>query len=296
MITRDQSVQFGKSRERLSAFCFSLETIILNEHSRRSMIHIDNISFRYSPDKWVISNLDFRIAYFSWTVITGPDASGKTTLAKLIKGLLNPQRGSVSFTDSRRSLTDQIGFLCGNSSSSIVGITVLDDICFGMENLRVSQSEMRKRVETVLRWTGLTGFENRLTHTLSGGERQKLALAGALAIGNKILILDEAFSMLDNVSRNDARDLVRDLKGKLDLTIIEMTNRAREISSADMIFFLGPGGKLEFAGPPVQFLFSALGSEWTAPQGGLYGLLSALPGEEINQVENLIGQLGIRLA
>jgi energy-coupling factor transporter ATP-binding protein EcfA2 len=165
-----------------------------------------------------------------------------------------------------------------------------------MENLRVSQSEIRKRVETVLGWTGLTGFENRLTHTLSGGETQKLALAGALAIGNKILILDEAFSMLDNVSRNDARDLVRDLKGKLGLTIIEMTNRAREISSADMIFFLGPSGKLEFAGPPVQFLSSALGSEWTAPQSGLYGLLSALPGKEINQVENLIGQLGIRLA
>lgn len=259
------------------------------------MIQIENVSFGYSSDKWVLSNLSLRIESFSWTAITGPDASGKTSLAKLIKGLVNPQRGSVSFTDSRLNLSDQIGFLCGNSSSSIVGLTVLDDICFGMENLRVSQSEMRKRVETVLIWTGLTGFENRLTHTLSGGERQKLALAGVMAIGTKILILDEAFSMLDNVSRSNARDLIRDLKNKLDLTIIEITNRACEISSADMIFFLGPGGMLEFTGPPVDFFSSALGSSWTAPQGGLHGLMSAMPREEINKVQNLIAQLGIRL-
>jgi len=259
------------------------------------MISIDNVSFSYSPNKRVISNLNLIIAPRIWTIITGPEGSGKTTLGKLIKGLIKPQSGTISFGCADRITQDQIGYIAGDYSSSVVGITVLNDICFGMENLRLPQKEMQKRVQNVLSWTGLGGFENRLTQTLSGGEGQKLALASVLAIGVKVLILDECFSMLDNSSRRVIRDLINKLKDTLGLTVLEITNRSTDMGFAGNVIYMDSGQKVKIYRSPDEFLSSKLGTQWIMPQGGINSLLTLFANTDAFYVKQLLYLLKIDL-
>jgi energy-coupling factor transport system ATP-binding protein len=260
------------------------------------MISINNVSFKYPTGRFIFSNFSLTIERQSWTVISGPEGAGKSTLAKLIKGILVPSGGLISFNFDGAIRNEEIGYISGDASSAIIGITVLDDICFGMENLQTSRIEMKRRLHRVLNWTGLKGSEHRLTNTLSGGERQKLALAGILAIGAKILILDESFSMLDCLSRLNIRYVINNLRKTLNLTVIEIANRAGDIAASDQVVFLGHGGKLEFQGPPMQFVSSSLGSQWLSPLGGTQSLLSLFSGEDAGIVERLLISFDLRRA
>lgn len=252
------------------------------------MININSVSFKYPTGRFIFSGFSLTIERQSWTVISGPEGAGKSTLAKLIKGILVPSKGFISFNFNGAIKTEEIGYISGDASSAIIGITVLDDICFGMENLQTSRIEMKRRLHRVLNWTGLKGSEHRLTNTLSGGERQKLALAGILAIGAKILILDESFSMLDCLSRRNIRNIINNLRKTVNLTVIEIANRAEDIAASDQVAFLGHGGKLEFLGPPVQFFSNSLGTNWLSPLEGTYALLSLFSGEDAGIVERLL--------
>ena len=260
------------------------------------MINIENVSFHYSPDRWIISDLNLKILPLTWNIIAGPDGSGKTTLAKLIKGILKPQIGDIIFTPANEINHGEIAYIAGGYSNSVVGVTVLDDICFGMENLRVSQKEMRKRVRNVLAWTGLEGFEDRLTHTLSGGETQKLCLADVLAVGAKVLILDESFSMLDNSSRHDARVLIGDLKRALGLTVIEITNRSKDMGCADTVTFLDYSKQTQFYDSPNEFLSSPVGRQWLIPQGGTQSLLNSFSSGDASEVMRLLRAFNMNLS
>ena len=257
------------------------------------MINLNNVSFKYPTGRLIFSEFSLTIQRQSWTVIAGPEGAGKSTLAKLIKGILIPSGGFISFNHNHPFRNEEIGYICGDASNVIIGITVLDDICFGMENLQIPRIEMKKRLRRVLNWTGLKGSEHRLTNTLSGGERQKLALAGILAIGAKILILDESFSMLDSLSRRNIRNVIEHLRQKMNLTVIEIANRAEDIAVSDGVVFLGHGGRLEFHGPPIQFFSSSLGRKWLSPLGGTCALLSLFSGEDAGIVERLLMSLDL---
>ncbi len=259
------------------------------------MINIVNVSFRYSPDKWVISDLNLKIAPLTWNIIAGPDGSGKTTLANLIKGILKPQFGNIIFSSANDMNRNEVAYIGGGYSTSVVGITVLDDICFGMENRCIPQSEMYKRVRNVLAWTGLEGFENRLTHTLSGGETQKLCLANVLAVGAKVLILDESFSMLDNSSRYETRVLIGDLKRALGLTVIEITNRSKDLDFADTITFLDYSKQAKVYDSPNKFLSSPVGKQWLIPQGGTQSLLNSFSSGNASEVIRVLHAVNIDL-
>ena len=150
-----------------------------------------------------------------------------------------------------------------------------EDIVFGMENLGLSRSEMVSRLEQSLGWTGLVGMEQRLVNRLSGGEQQKVALAGMLAMGARILILDEALTMLDRPARFAIRSLLTSLRKEVGLTIIESTQNLEDIFSTDRVVFLSEGSLL-FDGTPVQFLESPLGRNWASMTGGLAALRAQL--------------------
>ncbi|MCL5124999.1 MAG: energy-coupling factor ABC transporter ATP-binding protein [Deltaproteobacteria bacterium] len=257
------------------------------------MIYIKNVSFYYHKDKWIISNLSLKIATGTWNIIAGPEGSGKSTLAKLIKGMLKPQNGEVVFKSENVVGSDKVGYISGSDLGSVVGVTVLDDICFEMENLRVARSEMQARAKDALDWTELQGFEGRLTHTLSGGELQKLCLASVLASGAKILILDEAFSMLDVAAKRHIRTLISSLKEKLGLTIIEITNQARDIAFADMVIFLISGEEVHIFNSPDHFFSSGYAMRWTIPQGGAQSLLISIPDNDRSSIKMLLNSLNI---
>ncbi|MGC8657861.1 MAG: energy-coupling factor ABC transporter ATP-binding protein [Desulfomonilaceae bacterium] len=257
------------------------------------MIHIKNLSFHYPNSKWVISNLNLEIARGTWNTIAGPVGSGKSTLAKLIKGIIQPQEGQVVFDSEISMGPEKIGYISGSDLGSVVGITVLDDICFGMENLCMTRNQMWARARNVLDWTGLLGLESRLTHTLSGGELQKLSLASTLASGANTLILDEAFSMLDAVARGAIRTLIVHLKRELALTIIEITNQARDISSRDPVIFLDCDKEIKIFKSGDQFLSSSDGIRWILPQGGVRSLLPSVSEKDRSRMKLLLNSLNI---
>jgi energy-coupling factor transport system ATP-binding protein len=241
------------------------------------MIALENISFSYSPSQPpVINGLTLTIEPGLWVAVTGPDGAGKTTTGRLIKGLLEPDSGQVRIegtdgTDGRES----VGYLGGDPYDSMVGLSVVEDVAFGLENKALPQAEMRESVERALRWVGLCGMEQRLVHTLSGGEQQKVALAGALALGTRTLILDDALSMMDKPARAGLRLLLSRLRSELGLTVIESTHNFDEILSTDRVVFLSHG-KILFDGSPGEFVASRLGGDWFSGRGGLAGLMSEL--------------------
>ena len=237
------------------------------------MIHLTNVSFSYHPGAPpVFTKLNLEIELLSSLAIAGPDASGKTTLGKLIKGILQPSSGSIG---SPGSLLSDAGYVGGDPYDSLIGVSVEEDVAFGLENLAMPATEMRERIVQALMWTGLSGMEKRLTHTLSGGEQQKLALAGMLAAGARVLILDEAFAMLDRPSRRPIRSLLMSLRADPGLTLIEVTNDLEDILAADRMIFLSEGSIL-FDGIPKDFLVTPLGRRWCAMAGGLDALAGAL--------------------
>ncbi|MBI4966028.1 MAG: ATP-binding cassette domain-containing protein [Desulfomonile tiedjei] len=240
------------------------------------MILVNNISFSYSKDDPpLFEDLSLTIEDFSWIAIMGQDGVGKSTLGKLIKGLVQPDSGSVVFNEAGPGGSACLGYLGGDPYDSFVGISVEEDIVFEMENQGIASDEMEIRLNRALAWTGLAGMKNRLVHTLSGGEQQKVGLAGVLAAGAKVLIVDEALSMLDRPSRLSIRSLLGTLRRTPGLTIIEITHSLEEAMSADRILFLARGG-VQFDGSPADFMSSQAGNRWAAMAGGLPALRHAL--------------------
>jgi energy-coupling factor transport system ATP-binding protein len=229
------------------------------------MISLDKVCFSYSASgKPVFRGLSLEIEKGSWIVMAGPDGSGKTTLCKLVKGLLKPTSGSLTFDNSRGQ--DGVGYLGGDPYDSLVGISVAEDVIFGLENLNLSQPEMETRFKRALRWTGLSGMEERLVHTLSGGEQQKLALAGALAEGSDVLVIDEALNMLDKAARRMTLDLIDSLRKDRGLTILEAASACFQPRADRIIFLLG--GEIVSDSSPDAFAASELGSRWVGLMGG----------------------------
>jgi len=167
--------------------------------------------------------------------------------------------------------------LGGDPYDCLVGISVEEDVVFGLENQQLPRHEIARRLVQALAWTGLSGLEQRLVHTLSGGEQQKLALASALAAGARIIIIDEAFSMMDRPSRSDIRALLTKVRRDLGLSLIEISNNFEDALTADRMIFLA-GGEVRFDGLPAEFPRTSLGAEWLSLVGGISGLRAQMLG------------------
>ncbi|MGO9570111.1 MAG: energy-coupling factor ABC transporter ATP-binding protein [Desulfomonilaceae bacterium] len=245
------------------------------------MIRIENLAFSYSPSTPLILNgLTLTIRNLSWVVLTGPDGSGKTTLGKIISGLLKPHSGSVQFNPPQDDQSLVVAYLGGDPYDSMVGISIEEDIIFGLENMELSSYQIEIRLRQALRWTGLAGMEKRLVHTLSGGEQQKVALAAALAVGCRVIVIDEALNMLDRPIRLSIRSLLGSLRATPGLTVIEVTHNLQDALTAERILFLARGTIL-FDGTAAEFLGSPDGSRWASLAGGVAGLRSALVGRRL---------------
>ncbi len=135
-------------------------------------------------------------------MIAGTNGSGKTVLIRHFNGLLLPTKGKVllegqTITNDLTYVRKKIGLIFQNSDSQIVGQTVAEDVAFGPENLCLPRGEINKRVRESLEAVGLTALANQQPHTLSGGQKRKLAVAGILAMQPKIIVFDEPFTGLD---------------------------------------------------------------------------------------------------
>jgi energy-coupling factor transporter ATPase len=187
--------------------------------------------------------------------VVGPNGGGKSTLVRLLNGLLKPDSGRVRVS-GRDPATEpfevrkHLGVLFQNPENGLVAPFVEDDVAFGLENLGVPREEMQGKVARAVKAVGLEGYERREPHTLSGGEKQRVALAGLLAVEPEILVLDEPTSMLDTAGRREVLEYLQDLRSRK--TILHVTHHLEELLEADRILVLN-GGELVADEPPERF-------------------------------------------
>ncbi len=184
------------------------------------MIELRDVSYTFAQAKSpILHNLSFATKDKRIGII-GPNGCGKTTLLHLMVGLLSPDKGEVLFQgkpvvtkEDLRSLRKDVGFLFQSSDDQLFSPTVIEDVAFGPLNLGFSPEEAKDIALKTLDSLGLAGFEERITHRLSGGEKKLVALATILAMKPKMLLLDEPTNNLDPKTRSH---LIKILQG-LDL-------------------------------------------------------------------------------
>ncbi|NUE98081.1 energy-coupling factor transporter ATPase [Lactobacillus melliventris] len=216
-----------------------------------SIIKIKNVSFTY-PESGTpaIDNISLDIKRGSWTSIIGHNGSGKSTIIRLINGLLVPdEKGKPEIEVDGLKLNDdtvwevrnKVGIVFQNPDNQFVGATVADDVAFGLENRGVSHTEMVKIVPEAIKAVGMSEYTNAEPANLSGGQKQRVAIAGILAIKPKIIVLDEATSMLDPEGRDQILSIVQAMKNKYDLTVISITHDIDEANMADQVLVMNDG-------------------------------------------------------
>jgi len=211
-----------------------------------SIISVRDISFSYNEKKLGLKNINIEINKGEWIAILGHNGSGKSTLAKTLVGLLEPQKGKILIDqvllndETAYELRKKIGIVFQNPDNQFVGVTVRDDIAFGMENLCFPREEMLQKIDFYAKKVGMLKYLDKQPSNLSGGQKQRVAIAGILAMHSDILIFDEATSMLDPYTRNDLIEYIKSLN-KEGLTIIMITHDVNEALLADKMLILNKG-------------------------------------------------------
>ena len=215
---------------------------------RNKLIEFKNVSFRYGENEpWALKNCSFTIYENEWVAIIGHNGSGKSTIAKLMNGLLFPEEGEIIINgslvnpDTIWEIRKEVGMVFQNPDNQFVGATVQDDVAFGMENRGLPREEMIKRVSEALDAVGMSEYRLTEPHRLSGGQKQRVAIAGILAISPQVLILDEATAMLDPKGRKEIMETVEEVRNKEALSMITITHDLHEIVQAERVIVLNHG-------------------------------------------------------
>ena len=228
----------------------------------KHIIELKNVSFRYDKiiEEYQIDTVSFHVKQGEWLSIVGHNGSGKSTVVRLIDGLLEAESGEI-YIDGKKltretiwEIRSKIGIVFQNPDNQFVGATVEDDVAFGIENQGIPREEMLQRVEKAIEQVGMLEFKDREPSRLSGGQKQRVAIAGIIALRPTIIILDEATSMLDPEGREDLMAVMRELQKKFQLTIISITHDLTEIALSDRTLVFQKG-KLESSMTPRE-LFS----------------------------------------
>lgn len=226
-----------------------------------SAVEFKAVSFTY-PDtkKAILDQISFKIKRGSWTSLIGHNGSGKSTISKLINGLLLPDSANNSritvlgMTLNQKTVWDvreKVGIVFQNPDNQFVGATVGDDVAFGLENRAVPREQMVKIVRKVLADVGMLDYIDAEPANLSGGQKQRVAIAGILAVEPKIIILDESTSMLDPKGREQVLKIIKHLKKEKNLTVISITHDIDEANMADDVIVLNDG-KILAQGTPTE--------------------------------------------
>jgi len=222
------------------------------------MLTFDHVHFYYKKGQSVIENMSFTIDSGEFVAIVGANGCGKSTIAKLMNGLLLPKEGRVTFesldTSSPTDLDkihEHIGFVFQNPEDQFITTTVMDEVIFGLENIRVPREEIQCRLDHALQAVQMEDYLDAMPHQLSGGQKQRVAIAAIVAMCPQIIIFDEATSMIDPQGREQVLSIMKELH-RQGMIIIHITHHMEEVLSADRILLINEG-RLEFDGNPMIF-------------------------------------------
>lgn len=210
-------------------------------------IDVENLHFTYPESKEIIKGINLSVKKGEFLSLVGQNGSGKTTLAKHFNGLLRPSKGKVFIlgedakTSSIAELSRKVGHLFQNPENQIFEETVFAEIAFGPKNLNLLDEEIETRVDKVLKTTRLSKYRDTHPLSLSGGEKQRLALASVVVMEPQILVLDEPTTGLDLLSIMGILDIVKELHKK-NVTVILITHDMGLVSElSERVVVMGNG-------------------------------------------------------
>ena len=210
-------------------------------------IEVSHLTFSYDGKNDILKDVSFSIPKGSYTTIIGHNGSGKSTMAKLIIGLLEAKKGKIQILgkelneESVYELRSHVGIVFQNPDNQFIGSTVADDIAFGLENHCVEQEKMQDIIEDVASRVGMTDFLSAEPTKLSGGQKQRVAIAGILAIEPDIIIFDEPSAVL---TPQEVNELIKTMKNlaAMGKSLIIVTHKLQEVMDvSDRVMIMRSG-------------------------------------------------------
>ncbi len=228
------------------------------------MIRVEKLSFSYPDTPPALHSIDLEINPGDAIALIGANGSGKTTLARCLNGLHIPQEGQVLVDELTTNAPTQlgairqrVGMIFQNPDDQLVSTTVADELAFGLENLALPTDEISQRVEDALAGFGLKGYRDTPPHRLSGGEKQRLAIAAVVAMRPSYIVLDEPTALLDPQSRRHVSELLQSLRSEYGIATILITQSPEEAARADRLVILHQGRLYGDSSPSELFAKSA---------------------------------------
>jgi energy-coupling factor transport system ATP-binding protein len=222
-------------------------------------IKVNHLKFSYDLETDVVNDVSFTVEKGSYTTLIGHNGSGKSTIAKLLIGLLEKGSGEILIDDLELTeanldvIRRKIGIVFQNPDNQFIGATVRDDIAFGLENHQVDPALMDDIINNYASRVDMSKYLDQEPTRLSGGQKQRVAIAGVLAMKPEILILDEATSMLDPEGKSEINDLVNALHKEYGMTILSITHDIEEVKKSDHVLIMFEG-KIVKDGLPSQIM------------------------------------------
>ena len=269
----------------------------------KPVVSFDDVRFAYPGEEALaLDGVSLGVMPGECLAVVGPNVGGKSTLLLHMNALLVPDGGHVRvFVDGReldscnkRDLPEirrACSMVFQDPDEQTVASTVEEDVAFGPENLGLPRGETRRRVDECLSMVGLDGFQERMVFGLSRGQRQRVAVAGALAMRPAVLLCDEPTAMLDAEGRRDVMGILQQVH-KEGAAVVLVTHDMEEALIADRMVVI-EGGKIAMKGTPREIFshenvarLQSMGLELPAP--ARYALEHGLPGELPLTIDELV--------
>ena len=205
-----------------------------------------------------VDGVDIDIKEGQFVAILGHNGSGKSTFAKHINALLLPSDGTIWIDGINTSeepelwkVRQKAGMVFQNPDNQIIGTVVEEDVGFGPENMGVPTEDIWKRVNESLEKTGMTAYRHHSPNKLSGVQKQRVAIAGVMAMRPKCIVLDEPTAMLDPNGRKEVLAAVHQLNKQENVTVVLITHYMEEVIDADHVIVMD-GGHVVMEGTPRE--------------------------------------------
>jgi len=230
-----------------------------------SVVSVNKLQYRYRGQKgYALDGIDLDIASGEFLMLMGPSEAGKSTLAATINGLIPHfhvgkmagdvivmERNTRDFTVAK--MAEIVGMVFQDFEAQLFSTNVELEVAFGPENFAVDREEIKRRIDENLNYVGLEASRNRPPSTLSGGQKQKLAIASVLALKPKVLVMDEPTTDLDPISKSGVFEITHRLCKREDLTLMMVEHETEEALYADRIALIKDGNLIK-VGPTREIL------------------------------------------
>ena len=220
------------------------------------MIEFKHVSFSYEPGRPVLSDVSFVIGNGESVGLIGANGAGKSTIMKLILGLLTPADGEIRIDgtpvgkETLKEIRKKLGFVLQDSDNQMFMPTVYEDMIFAPLNYMISREETDRRVDVVLEKLGIQDLKHRYNHRISGGEKRMAAIATILAMEPDTILMDEPTSALDPYNR---RIVIRTIRELTQTKLLSSHDLDMILDTCDRVLLLF-GGRIAADGPADEIL------------------------------------------